>query len=174
MADGAPVTSACPGCGAVLPDEGGPTHAYIGASPACWLRHGALLAREYQQIAPWEAHGLSVDTYAVQHPGVPERRSIQSVALHLMALCDRLEREGDEQERLWLLREAAAYAPEGLRWLEPPAPGSYELTVVDVLERDPDEHREAVSAWARTTWAAWAAHHDQVRDWLDEVLDRRE
>ena len=160
-----------PGCGAVLPEEGGPTHAYIGASPACWQRHAALVAREYQQIAPWEAHGLSVDTYAVQHPGVAEARSIQSVALHLMALCDRLERGGDEQQRLWVLREAAAAAPEGLRWLDPPP--EYALTVVDVLERDPDEHREAVVAWARATWAAWTAHHDQVRAWLDEVLARR-
>ncbi len=164
-------SSACPGCGAVLPAEGGPTHAYIGASPACWLRHGALLAREYQRLAPWEAHGLSVDTYAVQHPGVPGERAIQSVALHLMAICDRLERGGDEQQRLWLMRSAAGSPPRDMRWLDPPA--AYDLTVVDVLERDPDEHREAVHAWARATWAAWAAHHDQVRAWLDEVLARR-
>lgn len=169
---GADGTSSCPGCGVVLPEEGGPTHAYIGASPACWLRHGALLAREYQQIAPWEAHGLSVDTYAVQHPGIPERRSIQSVALHLVAMCDRLERGGEEERRLWLLREGARKAPRDLRWLEPPPP-AYRLTVVDVLERDPDEHREAVAAWARDTWAAWAAHHDQVRAWLDELAARR-
>ena len=28
--------SLCPGCGLVLPLHGGPTHAYVGASPACW------------------------------------------------------------------------------------------------------------------------------------------
>ncbi|WP_205698932.1 DUF5946 family protein [Conexibacter sp. SYSU D00693] len=164
-------TSACPGCGAVLPAAGGPTHAYVGASPACWLRHGELLAREYQQLQPWQAHGLSVDTYAVQHPGKPERRTTQSLALHLMALGDQLERGGDEERRLRVLREAARRAPDGLEWLDPP--GHYGMTVVDVLDRDPDEHREAVLAWARTTWQAWAPHHDRIRGWLDQVHARR-
>lgn len=149
----------------------GPTHAYIGASPACWLRYGELLAREYSSVAPWEAHGLSVDTYAVQHPGVRTHRATQSVALHLVALASRFERGGDEQQRLWLLREAASRPPSGLVWLAPPE--GYELTVVDVLERDPDEHREAVERWAQHTWRAWREHHAQVRRWLDELLGRR-
>jgi hypothetical protein len=31
-----------PGCGLVLPLHSGPTHAYVGASPACWAFHGRL------------------------------------------------------------------------------------------------------------------------------------
>jgi hypothetical protein len=78
-------TSACPGCGLELPEHDGPTHAYIGASPACWALYGEL------RYPP--SHRLTVDVYAVQHPGGDERRAIQSVALHLMALCLVLERE---------------------------------------------------------------------------------
>src|SRR5689334_17173258 len=81
----AQATSACPGCGLVLAEHDGPTHAYIGASPACWAKYGELLVREFGELRNPEVHRLSVDTYAVQHPGVPERRSIQSVAVHLMA-----------------------------------------------------------------------------------------
>src|SRR4051812_17388804 len=33
-------TTACPGCGLVLPCHAGPTHAYMGASPACLKLYG--------------------------------------------------------------------------------------------------------------------------------------
>ena len=38
---------ACPGCGALLPVENGPTHPYMRSSPACWARYGEVLAREF-------------------------------------------------------------------------------------------------------------------------------
>jgi len=51
-----------------------------------------VLAREYSEPAYFGVHQLTVDTYAVQHPGVAERRSIQSVALHLITLSLMVER----------------------------------------------------------------------------------
>jgi len=83
----------CPGCGLLLPAADGPTHSYIGASAACWALYGQVLAIEagtYRQPA-W--HRLTVDAYAVQHPGIPERRSIQSVCVHLISLCLMLEHD---------------------------------------------------------------------------------
>lgn len=151
----------------------GPTHAYIGASPACWQRYGELLAREFSQIVPWEVHGLTVDAYAAQHPGDASRRAARSVGLHLMALALRFDHgvaDGDARERL--LRGAAARAPSGLDWLVPPRPLGA-LTVQDVVERDPDEHREAVLLWAADVHAAWAPHRAAVHAWLDEVRSRR-
>src|SRR5438105_15652536 len=53
----------CVGCGALVPDIGGPTHRYIGASPGCWQAYGELLPTG-------TAHLLVVDVYAAQHPGV--------------------------------------------------------------------------------------------------------
>jgi hypothetical protein len=41
--------------------------------------YGEMLAREYGDPAYFRVHQLTVDTYAVQHPGPRERRAIQSV-----------------------------------------------------------------------------------------------
>lgn len=112
-------------------------------------------------------HRLTVDTYAVQHPGVPERRSMQSVAIHLIALHLILER-GEAPERVTaLLGRLLPKLPE-LRWLPPPMPNGT-LTVVDVLTADQDGHADAVITWARDVWQAWTPHHPAVRSWLDDA-----
>ena len=83
---------ACPGCGAVVPDIEGPTHAYIGAGPGCWAAWGEFQARSFASPAIAAVQPLAVDVYAVQHPGLAERRAIQSVWVHLVSLCLILER----------------------------------------------------------------------------------
>jgi hypothetical protein len=157
--------SRCPGCGLVLPERAGPAHAYIGASPECWALYGELLAREYSDRDYARVHQLTVDTYAVQHPGVPERRAIQSVGLHLVTLCLVLEDGADPREGPNVHARLARRAP--FDWLEPPSPNG-RITVADVLEAStPSEHEQLVEAWARDVWAAWAPHHATVRGWLD-------
>ena len=81
----------CPDCGARFPALDGPTHAYLGGSPACWAAFGELGARELTLGIPGPAR-LSVHAYAVQHPGSPGRRQAQSVDVHLMVLGAVLER----------------------------------------------------------------------------------
>jgi hypothetical protein len=137
----------CTGCGHTAPALDGPTHPYIGASSECWARYGELLAR---------GAGIGVDTYAVQHPGVPGRRAVQSVGAHLTALCLQLER--GQPAGPDLLRGILASRPP-FRWLEPPSPNGT-LTVADVLA-GVDEVE-----WARDVWRAWSPHHDTVRTWL--------
>ena len=61
--------SACPQCGVDLPDEDGPTHRYLGASPACWAAYCQALEREYADPAFFKNHRMTVDAYALQHPG---------------------------------------------------------------------------------------------------------
>jgi uncharacterized protein DUF5946 len=87
-----PETSACPGCGLELPVREILVHPYIGASPACRALYGELIAREYGELREPAPSRLTVDVYAVQHPGVAEPRVIRSVAVHLIALCLVLER----------------------------------------------------------------------------------
>lgn len=158
-------TSRCPGCGLVLPAGVGRTHPYIGASPACWALYGEVLAREYSDRDYARLHQLTVDTYAVQHPGVPERRSIQSVALHLVTLYLVLEAGADPREGRKVHKRLAGRAL--FDWLEPPKPNG-RITVADVLEaRTPAEHEDLVEAWARDVWAAWAPHHPTVRGWIE-------
>lgn len=77
----------CPGCGVELPAFAGPVHRYMESSPSCWVAYGEVLARECSDPALMAAHRLTVDAYAVQHPGRPSPQSIQSVALHLISLC---------------------------------------------------------------------------------------
>ena len=161
-------TERCPGCGVELAPIDGPTHAYIGASPACWARFGELLAREFGDPAYFRAHQLTVDAYAVQHPGRPERRAIQSVGLHLMTLCAVIERGLDPTDGP-VLHQRIVGRP-GFRWLEPPTFAG-RMTAVDVLAAtDAGAHEELVRAWADDSWDAWEAHHGQVREWLDLAL----
>ena len=47
MTRAAPGILACPGCGALVPDIDGPTHAYLGASAGCWAAWGAFQARSF-------------------------------------------------------------------------------------------------------------------------------
>lgn len=149
-----------------LPETQGPTHPYIGASPACWEMYGEALARSYGEFRYPACHRLTVDAYAVQHPGVPERRSIGSVGLHLMRLCAVLERDLALRDGASAMREVAARRP-AFHWLQPPrAIGT--ITVRDVLgARDVDEYCAWAERWARDVWSAWSAHHPTVRMWLD-------
>lgn len=159
--------SECEGCGLVLAARDGPAPAYLGASPACWALYGEVLAREFGDADYFRVHQLTVDTYALQHPGRPERRSTQSVALHLITLCLVLEDGADPRDGPKLHARLAKRGP--FHWLEPPRPIG-RLTVADVLRaRTPAEHERAVEAWARDVWSAWQPHHATVA-WIQRFL----
>jgi hypothetical protein len=161
--------ASCPGCGVVLPEYDGPTHPYIGASAACWALYGELLAFEYAELGYPECHRLTVDAYAVQHPGRREPRSIQSVAAHLAGLYLVLERGMDGPKATAFKNRVAAGNP-GFRWLDPPQTNRA-LTIRDVFEiRRELRHCDAVQAWARSVWETWEPHHDTVRHWVEEAL----
>ena len=155
--------SSCPGCRLLLPEREGPTHTYLGSSAACWDLYGEVLAREYSETAYFGVHQLTVDTYAVQHPGVAERRSIQSVALHLMTMQLFLEEGHDTRHGSRLHKLMIGSLPH-LPWLDPPRPNGT-VTVKDVLDRN-----ATVEDWARDVWAAWAPHHETVRAWVAAAL----
>jgi hypothetical protein len=63
---------------------------------------------------------MTVDAYAAQHPGVPSRRSTQSVAIHLVGLHLILER-GYEPERVTAAIRLALARGQDFVWLDPPA-----------------------------------------------------
>jgi hypothetical protein len=123
--------------------------------------------REFGELRYPAIHRMSVDTYAVQHPGVPEPRAIRSVAVHLMGLCLVLERG--------FTPEAATSRVGGLveraspSWLEPPVPNGT-LTVEHPLAAAPQEHATRVREWAEDVWRSWQPHHPTVHAWLDSYL----
>ena len=89
---------ACVGCGAVLPAvPGGATHRYMTSSAACWSAFNELSLLENGVFA-----ALTVDAFAVQHPGIPSPQTTQSVAIHLMVLHGVLKRGLEPSQALWL------------------------------------------------------------------------
>ncbi|HYC75205.1 DUF5946 family protein [Brevundimonas sp.] len=159
----APADAVCPGCGSRLAAVEGPTHAYMTSSPACWAAFNTVMAREYSDPALMAVHRLSVDAWAVQHPGDGSRRAIQSVGLHLARLMVQIEQalEG-EAANAAMLRFAARKATLP----ELPPRERYTITVADVFgAEEPDAHRAAVRRWAEATWADWSDQHDFIRRW---------
>jgi hypothetical protein len=159
----------CPGCGLVAESGGGSTHAYIGASPGCWALFSESLVSD---LGSSDSGHLLGDAYAVQHPGVPERRAVQSVGVHLVLLCAGLEREWPATRSIELRRRAAD-SPSGFwHWLDPTLPLGT-LTIADVLKpATPEVRAHRVAAYVRDVWRAYSPHHETVRNWTSQVVQR--
>ncbi len=158
------VSVRCVGCGAIVPEVDGPTHAYMTAAPGCWARYCSL--EDWKAILSGEdAIGVVqdlVDCFAVQHATNPERRNRQSVAVHLMSLCSSLERSVSGPERRERL---ATWVGRDYPLLEP-TPVSFALTVSDIVAAPPALRAWTIERMAEASWAAWSAHHDTVRAFL--------
>ena len=157
----APETETCPGCGRAFPPSGGPVHDYIGASAACWSRYGELLALEYASPELMRWHRFTVDAYAAQHPGVPGRRSAQSVHVHLAALHLSIERGMDAAD----VRKAIAAMADGreFAWLKPPDLRTETGVDAAIVAAGTACYGETVRLWAEQVWQAWSPHHAAVR-----------
>jgi hypothetical protein len=153
----------CYGCGALVKDILGEPHKYIGASAGCWEIYGKILAKEYGEYGyPETTHRLTVDTYAIQHPGKPSRQSIQSVNTHLISLYLVLEKRLDGVQATQAIGRVLEHASDFV-WLEPPVPNG-QITVLDVIKaRDISEHQELVEQWAKDVWNAWSVYHNLVQ-----------
>ncbi len=159
--------TACPGCGALFSTVEGPTHDYMLSSPACFAAFCSLLAAEYSSETLREVHRLTVDTWAVQHPGDPDdRRAVQSVGLHLARLKLQLDTPSPPAETNAAMLEFSKHkatlpvlsAPEGFR-----------VTASDVVATaGTADHVEAVRTWARQTWEDWSDHHAFITGWLSQ------
>lgn len=158
-----PDTSRCSGCGALLARMEGPVHAYMLSSPACWAGYGAVLAAEYGDQTLWSVHRLSVDAYAVQHPGDGSRRAVRSVGLHLARLMTQLE-DDPPSDRLNALMIEYSSRQDSLPAL--PLPDRFRVTVADVAAHaGTPAHADAVRDWAENCWQDWSTAHDLIRRW---------
>lgn len=149
----------------MFPELDGPTHRYLQSSPGCWSAYGEVLAREYSNPSYAAEHRLTVDAYAVQHPGRESPQTIQSVALHLISL-RLILREGYTTQNATRAMQQAAKMKSKFHWLLPPATrGS--VTVADVHKAtSAKDHKEMVRKWAEEAWVAWSEHHDIITQWL--------
>jgi len=158
----------CVGCRGLVPDEDGPVHRYMTASPGCWRIYTELGA---SRAGPAARAPLVVDAYAVTHPGVPGSQSTPSVWIHLLTLCFVLER-GWPVDQSVRLRRVGANAFDGWRWLaRPEAMG--DVTAVDVRRAldvgQPVLAGDLVDRWLVGAWGAWGVHHAEVRARADHL-----
>ncbi len=157
------VLEPCIGCGGLFAAFEGPVHDYMESSPACWRAFGDLLAAEYAAPDLLPVHRLSVDAYAVQHPGGASRQAIQSVGLHLARLLVQLEAPRPPKETNEVMRQFAD-RKASLTRLTPP--GKFSMTIADVAPFIGGPlHAQKVSDWARAAWNDWRAAHAYIRGW---------
>lgn len=173
--------SRCPGCKALFKEHEGPLWVYGVSSAGCWHAFTQLLGYERDVYGFPDENRLVVDAYAVQHPqnselqkklGISKRSiaaSVQSVAVHLIALYCALEKKMPlkkvTQQMALLLFKGIVFEP-----LEPPA----DLGLITVADFSPDftveEYKEFACNWAHEAWNAWAPYHDTVRAWYVQYL----
>lgn len=155
---------ACGGSFAAAP--GGATHAYMLSSPGCWAAYGEVLTREYSDAGLFQAvHRLTVDAYALQHPGDPsDRRAVQSFWLHGASLWMVL--------RLGQPQESATQALGRLSRLSfddrPTGEVRFASTHADLLAGPIGEHAARAQMWARASLDAWQEAHgefDRLARW---------
>jgi len=97
------------------------------------------------------------DAYAVQHPGRPERRAIQSVCVHAINLCVRFERAVPENTLQDLMRTALRH-PDWWQVLDLPRPiGGYNVGEI-LADPDPLTRGCAVQSWSEDIWATYRPH----------------
>ena len=123
-----------------------------------------VLAREYSDPRYFRVHRVTVDAYAAQHPGQASRRSIQSVAVHLIGLYAVLQLGHNNRRATEAVRKAAD-SSDRFVWLEPPDSRGT-VTVLDVAAAlNPAEHQSVVLRWAHSIWDSWKANHQTVQRW---------
>jgi hypothetical protein len=160
----------CPDCHAVFDASDGPTHAYIGASPACWNAFSLLNVGE-PPISGARLGPLMVDAYAAQHPGGDSPQATQSVACHLITLAAILDGEAALADAVRLRKVAVDLGRRagGFPALEPPT--AWPITIRTVLDTpDPAARGTVVDGWVRSVLTAWRTEHDTGIDvWKTEA-----
>jgi Family of unknown function (DUF5946) len=162
----------CDECGVPVDGSGPDTgpHAYFGGHPGCYGLFNEVIAREFSDAAYFSVHRLTVDTYAVQHPGSDkDRRAVQSVNIHLMALYLAIEARAANPQIVHTLKKAASKGKTIFEPLSRPEPAAYMMTVGDVLKADnAQQHCKFVREWAEATWQAWQEHHSLAKAYAEK------
>jgi hypothetical protein len=167
------MAEACIGCGAVFPHEDGPLHPYMLSSAACFRHFTNALAAEYSDPALMETHRLTVDTFAVQHPGLKtDRRAIQSVGLHLTRLKIQLSGQYTPYETNDIMLGLGEFKHE-MHYLEPPT--EFKITIKELSNHlATEKHPNFVRDWAEVTWTDWSDHHPTIQKWINRwQVERR-
>lgn len=157
----------CFGCGGLFQEMSGATHKYMLSTAGCWSSYGNLLAREYENPVLFGAvHRLTVDAYALQHPGdIHDRRAIQSVWVHYAAL----QLAFEHKHRLADIPPVMQKLARGSFPPLPTIPARFAITHADVLDGPYDDHSTLVRDWAHCAYDAWRDLNQPTRGLLNRV-----
>jgi hypothetical protein len=163
----------CFSCGALVPDIAGPVHKYLASAPGCWNMYGEILAKEYA-VENYDPilHRITVDAYAVQHPGVPSKQTINSANFHLIRLYSIYEKDLDPAHASTIMKNVSESKElhTQFKWLDPPSFDST-INVADVIQaKDLDEHKKIFMKWGQSVWNAWKEKHGNVIKELSEQI----
>jgi uncharacterized protein DUF5946 len=161
-------SSACPGCGLLLPISDSPIDPRKHASPACWDLYTTVVGHELGHPAQLGSlHQLTVDGYGAQHAG-PLVPAI-GVAFGLIGLHLALDEGWTGNAVRAAHQHLAPHHTDWPRFTAPAAPAP--LTIAHVAgSQTPQEHARRVRTWAASVWQAWSAEHGHVREWAKQTL----
>ena len=149
----------CEDCGAVVAE----------GRAGCLKLFEEILAREFSDYRYGRIHRLTVDAYSLQHPD-KYMRSGKSFAAHLTGMYAALESEDalalNQTVQKWLSTNPSIDKPAQLP--TPKRRGRLNIAYVHSAP-DADEHVKRVREWARDVWAAWSAHHELARQFINEA-----
>ena len=155
----------CIGCGVETDRLDGTVHQYLLSSLGCWKKFGEILAREYENPEYMLVHSLTVDAYALQHPGIENSKTISSAYVHLVSLYSYFEL-GIPIIELPNVKKALSPFKGRLTWLEPPLVLN-QVTVADVLNADSvSQHHDSILKWSRYVYDSWEIHHSKIASLL--------
>jgi uncharacterized protein DUF5946 len=153
----------------MVPDTNGPMHRYMGSSPGCWEAFGVLLEMDYSSEGYWRSHQLTVDAWAVQHPGVEARVTLQSVAVHLIGLHLQLTKGTLPGREIVAVRRRMVEkykAGELGRIWKPAGSDMGELNVLHMFETNtPEEYYQHAREWAQSAYDSYSEYHELLRSW---------
>ncbi len=145
--------------------ELGETHKYLLSSPSCWAKYGQILEKEYSNQDYFKAHRLTVDAYALQHPGIKNSQTIQSSIVHLASLHMIFHEKVRHEQAVIEMARLTNYKDQFL-WLAPPQ-NMFAVNVDDILKASTaEEHYLLVRKWALFVYQQWHEHIPYIESLL--------
>ncbi|MBO9129371.1 DUF5946 family protein [Bacillus sp. 165] len=160
-------TITCPGCGALLPQQGIEGPARYNTSGECYAAYSELSGYTMGKQDIHFMHQHAIDTYSAQHAG-SDVKTI-TVAFSLIGLYYAIEHgyTGKQVQRVHML-----LAQQKITWPSLSLPKKpYSFTVIDVLHAAPGKHwDDMLKKWMLDVWMCWEHQHTWIRSISQTLL----
>lgn len=128
------------------------------------MKFNEALTKEYSDPLYWKSHRLTVDAYCAQHASGTDRRQLQSVAIHLIALYLNIgklysdKQIGGAMDKL--IKQRKGKSP----FLTKPTFNNA-MNINHLLAASSSEEHHAIALqWAKSVWNAWQHEHAAIAE----------